>query len=94
MAEELWHLTGHPGSVHEQPWPGWDEGLAQEETVQVAVQVDGRVREVIEVEQGAGEAEVREAALAQPKVQQHLAGRAIRKVFYVPGRVLNIVLER
>jgi leucyl-tRNA synthetase len=94
IAEELWRLTGHTGSVHTQPWPGWDEALAQEQTVQVAVQVDGRVREVIEVERDSGEAEVREKALAQPKVQQHLAGRAVRHVYYVPGRILNIVLER
>jgi leucyl-tRNA synthetase len=94
IAEELWRLTGHTGSVHEQNWPGWDEALAREETVQVAVQVDGRVREVIEVERSAGEAEIRELALAQPKVHQHLAGRAVRQVYYVPGRILNFVLER
>jgi len=94
IAEELWELTGHKGSVHQQPWPAWDEELAREEISQVAIQVDGKLRQVIEVPIDASQAEVEEEALRQPRVQQHLSGRAIQKVIYVQGKILNIVTRR
>ncbi len=91
IAESLWRLTAHQDSVHQQAWPVWDEALMEEAVVEVAVQVDGRLRQVIEIEADAQQDEVLTAALEQPKVQQHLANRRIVKVFYVPGRILNIV---
>jgi leucyl-tRNA synthetase len=92
IVEELWQLTGHPGSVHQQAWPTWDEALARDEMIQVPVQVNGRLREVIEVASDASPAEVQQAALTQPRVRQHLEGRSVKKVVYVPGKVLNIVV--
>ncbi len=94
IAEELWRLTGHDGSVHQQDWLAWDAELARDETVQIAVQVDGKVRQVIEVSVDAGQADVEALAYAEPKVQGFLAGRETVRVFYVPGRVLNIVTRR
>jgi leucyl-tRNA synthetase len=94
IAEELWQQTGHKGSVHQQPWPEWDPRLAREQMLQVAVQVDGRLREVIEVQAGASEEQVRALALEQPKVQQHMQGREVERVFYVPGKILNIVTRQ
>lgn len=91
LAEELWELTGHAGSVHQQDWPDWDEELAQEEGATIAVQVDGKLRHVIEVPLDADEVEARERALAQPKVQQHLKGKKVTKIFYIPGKIMNIV---
>ena len=91
FAEELWSLTGHSGSVHQQPWPSWQAELARQEMVEVAVQVDGRVRGVVTVPAAASQAEVEAQAKASAKVQPHLAGRALVKVFYVPGRILNMV---
>jgi len=91
FAEELWSLTGHNGSVHEQEWPAWDEDLARDELVQIPIQVDGRLRAVIEISQDIVEAGVREEALADPKVQQHIAGREVVKFIYVPGKVVNVV---
>ena len=49
IAEELWQLTGHTGSVHQQTWPAWDAELARDEMVQIPIQVNGKLREVIEV---------------------------------------------
>jgi leucyl-tRNA synthetase len=94
FAEELWHLTGHSGSVHSQAWPAWDEDLARDEMMQIPVQVDGKLREVIEVACDAPQDEVREAALAQAKVKQHIAGRTLAKVIYVPGKVVSVVTHR
>jgi leucyl-tRNA synthetase len=93
MTEELWRLTGHSGSVHRQTWPTWDETLARDETVQVPVQVNGKLRGVVEVPSEAGLEEVQQAALAQARIQQHLEGQKIDKLIFVSGKVLNIVTE-
>lgn len=91
LAEELWHLTGQTGSVHLEPWPAYDESALVMDTITVVVQVGGKVRDRLEVPAGIGEAELRELALAAEKVQPHLAGKAVRDVFVVPGRLVNIV---
>jgi leucyl-tRNA synthetase len=91
LAEELWQLTGHTGSVHQQTWPVWDEGLARQELVQVPIQINGKLREVIEVPVDTPQAEIEKLAYAQPKVQQHLGGKGIARIVYVPGKIFNIV---
>src|SRR5690606_28434062 len=92
IAEELWERTGRPYSVHQQPWPEFDPGQAREETVRLAVQVNGRVRGHIDVPADADEAAVRAAADAEPNVREHIEGRPVARVVYVPGRLLNLVL--
>jgi leucyl-tRNA synthetase len=91
IADELWRLTGHSGSVHNQPWPTWEEELAREEIAQVAVQINGKLRAVIDISPDAIQEQVEALALAHPKVQRHLEGREIARVIYVPGKILNIV---
>jgi leucyl-tRNA synthetase len=91
ITEELWHLTGHSGSVHQQSWPTYDPDLAADDIAQIPVTVDGKVREVISVPVDAEEIEVREQAFAQARVQQFLAGRDVTKVIFIPGKILNIV---
>jgi leucyl-tRNA synthetase len=91
IADELWQLTGHTGSAHQQTWPTWDADLARDETLQIPVQIDGRLRGVVELSKDAGPEEALEAALAQPRVQQHLNERRVARSIYVPGKVLNIV---
>jgi leucyl-tRNA synthetase len=91
LVEEIWSLTGHTGSIHSQPWPVWDPELAWEEQVEIAVQVDSRIRAVVEVPAQAGQAEVLEKALAEPKVRQYLEGRQVSQIFFVPGRIINLV---
>ena len=93
IAEELWSLTGHSGSVHQQPWPAWDSELTQEELVQIAVQVNGKLRQVIEVAAQVGQTEVESLAMEQAKVQPYIAGKQITRVIYIPGKVLNIVVR-
>jgi leucyl-tRNA synthetase len=88
--EELWARLGGQGSVHDQPWPEAGEVLAVE-TVELAVQVDGRLRDRVTVPTGAGEHEARAAALARPRVQDAIGDRTVRRVVVVPGRVVNVV---
>jgi leucyl-tRNA synthetase len=91
IAEELWELTGHTGSVHQQAWPEWDAELAREEVVEIPVQIDGKVRALVAVSAGADEAEVKEKAYAHPKVRQHLDRREVVKEIYVEGKVYSVV---
>lgn len=93
MAEELWRLTGHTGSVHRQTWPVWNEELARDEIIQIPVQVNGKLRGIVEVSSEAGPEEVQQAALSQSRIQQHLEGQKIDKLIFVSGKVLNIVTK-
>ncbi len=93
IAEELWARLGGPYSVHRQAWPEWDEALATEEIITMVVQVDGRVRDRLEVPAGTGEAEAQELALACDGVRRQLDGRRVARVIHVPGRLVNIVTE-
>jgi leucyl-tRNA synthetase len=89
LAEELWARLGEPFSVHEQPWPTYDDETASVERVTIAVQVDGRVRGRVELDAGAGEDESVDAARAA--VANLLSGRAIERVVFVPDRVVSFV---
>ena len=89
-AEELWHdALGNEGSVHDQPWPEYDPELAKADEVELAVQVNGKVKTKITVAADAEEDTIREAALAA--VSNALAGKEPRKVIVVKGRLVNIV---
>jgi leucyl-tRNA synthetase len=91
FAEELWHRLGHDDSVHTQSWPGFDEALTVDRQVTLVIQVNGKVRDRIDVPADISEEEARCLAEESPKVQQHLDGSAVRQVIYVPGRLVNIV---
>ena len=89
--EELWEHTGHSYSIHTAKWPTFDPALAKDDEVELAVQVNGKVRERITLAAGAPEADAMAAALALPKVAELAAGREPRKVIFVPDRLLNLV---
>ncbi|MDR7462909.1 MAG: leucine--tRNA ligase, partial [Armatimonadota bacterium] len=93
LAEELWERIGGPYSVHTQAWPTYDPELARTPEVTLVVQVDGRVRDRLTVPEDLPEAEARALALASERVRQHLDGRVVKDVVYVPGKVVNIVSE-
>ncbi|MBT4710906.1 MAG: leucine--tRNA ligase, partial [Alphaproteobacteria bacterium] len=92
MAEEAWALLGHTTPLTETPWPTFDPELAAEQTVTVGVQVNGKLRGTLHIPPGLDEAEVRELALAQDRVQLAIEGREIRKVIVVPDRIVNVVV--
>ena len=95
-AEELWHEVLGPASreqvLADQAWPGFDPGLVEALTVTIAVQVNGKLRGEVQAAAEAGEAEVRGLAEAQEKVRAHLAGKTLRKVVFVPRRLINFVV--
>ncbi len=91
ITEELWEQRGHPETLFDSSWPEYDESKLQAARVTIVLQIDGKLRDRVEVPAEAGEAEVLETALASPKAEQHLAGREIVKKIVVPGRLVNLV---
>jgi leucyl-tRNA synthetase len=94
LAEELWARLGEEYSVHEQRWPVAGPDADANHDVEIAVEVDGRVRGRLRVAVEADEHAVRTAALEHPDVDRVVAGRAVVRTVYVPGRVVNLVTER
>jgi leucyl-tRNA synthetase len=93
ISEELWRRMGHPESIFENPWPRHDEQALAEESSLVVVQIDGRVRHRIHVPASSGEEEVKAAALSSKRIRGLLGDRAVRRVVYVPQKLVNIVLQ-
>ena len=92
IAEELWERLGQPYSVHEQAWPEFDPSLTAMETVELVVQVNGKVRDRVEAAPDASEDEVRALAERSERVAELTAGKELRRVIYVPGRLINLVV--
>jgi len=92
LAEELWWELGHKTSVHNEPWPEVDPLALVKEVVELAVQVNGRLRDKIEVPSDADEETVKELALQAEKVVPFLSGATVRKVIVVKGSLVNIVI--
>lgn len=93
MAEELYALLGGQGLMVKQPWPVADQAALKQDTLEVPVQINGKVRTRVTVPTGAGEQEVSEIALTDTRIAQHLQGKRITKTLYVPGRILTIVVQ-
>ena len=91
LSEELWHVMGHEASVHEQPWPAYDPEMLVEEEVEMAVQINGRVRDKLVVPAEADRETVEQLALNQERIKNHLSGKTVRKVIVVPKKLINIV---
>ena len=93
VAEELWERIGHTGSVAYAPWPEYDPVLAADATITMVVQVDGKVRDRIEVSADIGEAEARGLALASEKVRAQLGGAEPARVIVRAPALVNVVLR-
>ncbi len=91
ISEELWQALGHAESAAYAPWPVFDSRHTREATIDIPVQINGRVRGRIVVPAGAAEDEIKQAALSDIKIKKHLEGRALRKVILVPGKLVSIV---
>jgi len=92
MADEVWEALGHSGSTYHARWPQWDEHIAADEMISMAVQINGKVRDRITVPAGSDEATVRQAALESPKVAQVVEGHEIRRVVLVPDRLISFTI--
>ena len=93
MTEELWEMNGYEYSIHQQEFPSWDDDLASEDNITLILQVNGKVRDKIEVSIEIEESEAQALALASLKVQSHIEGKSIAKTVYVPGRLVNVVVS-
>ncbi len=90
IAEEIWKSLGHEGGILRAAWPTVDPDALQRDTLELGVQVNGKLRGRVTVPADADEAAIREAALGEPAVQRHLDGKTVRKVIVIPGRLVNI----
>jgi leucyl-tRNA synthetase len=94
LTEELWERRGHVETLLETEWPTWDEAKIRRSRITLVVQVDGKLRDRVEVPADADDGEVRAAALASERVREHLGGRELAKAVVVPGRLVNLVTRR
>ncbi len=92
LAEELWEKLGNEPSIFDAGWPEWDDAACVEDEVTYAIQVKGKLRDTITMPRGSAEADVLNAALSRDKIKRYVAEpSAIRKVIFVPDRILNII---
>lgn len=92
ITEELWQLMGHQGSLVFYPWPHADESLLVSEKACIAIQVNGKVRGILEVSTGWPEDKLKAEALKVPNVIKFLDGQPIRKIIIVPNKIVNILV--
>ena len=92
FAEELWEGLGHSGGIDAAGWPAVDQAATIDDELLIVVQVNGKLRGKVTVSASASEDEVKASALADAKVNSFIEGKAVRKVIYVPGKLLNIVV--
>jgi leucyl-tRNA synthetase len=93
MAEELWQALGHTETLAYEPWPKFDPALAREDTIEVPVQINGRVRSKLSVPTDADAKALETAARADARIAELLAGKQIVKAIVVPGRLVNFVIK-
>jgi leucyl-tRNA synthetase len=92
LAEEIWRRLGHADSLAYEAWPACDEALARDEAVEVAVQVNGKIKTRIKVPSDADDAAIEQAAMDDAKTRAAMAGKAAKKVIVVKGRLVNIIV--
>ena len=93
IAEELWQALGHNQSLAYEPWPAFDEGLTRDQSLEIPVQVNGKVRSKVQLAAGTPPAELEAAARADERIAEQLAGKQVVKVIAVPDRMINFVVK-
>ena len=93
MSEEIWKELGGKTSIHEEPWCEWDENLAKASKITLVVQVNGKVKDKLEADEGASNDELQALALASDKIKEITDGKEIVKVIVVPKKLVNIVIK-
>ena len=92
LAEEIWEITGHKGSISQTTWPEYDENFVRDQEVDLVVQVNGKLRDKIRVPADITEQKAETLARQSDKVKVHLAGKTVKNVVFVPGRLINFVI--
>jgi leucyl-tRNA synthetase len=93
ITEELWQLKGYPYSIHNQPWPKWDEAKTREEELTIAIQVNGKLKGKINVPATASKEDVLKKAMEENRVFSYLKEKTVVSTIYVPGRIVNLVVK-
>ena len=93
ITEELWQQLGHDGSVHIAEWPVWDDQYLIDKTINIVVQVNGKVRATLQLPADVTEAVATQTALAHPRVQTAIGHKKPARIIYVPGRLVNVVAQ-
>jgi len=93
MGEELWERLGHADTLAYEPWPEHDEALLVEDTIEIPVQIQGKMRGVIAVAADAEKDAILAAAKSDEKIAKHLEGKTVVKEIYVPGRMVNLIVK-
>jgi leucyl-tRNA synthetase len=88
----MWSRIGGTYSVHNQLWPVFDPELAAEDSVEMVIQINGKIKDRITVPAGSSEETVKEAVLGRSIVQEAMEGKTIKKFIVVPGRLVNLVV--
>lgn len=92
ITEELWEQRGRPYSIHQQAWPKWDEEVAKEDTITIVLQVNGKVRDKLEIPANTSMEDIQTIALMSERVREFLNGKEPHKVIVVPGKLVNVVV--
>ena len=93
MSEEIWKELGYEGSIHDEPWCEWDENLAKASKITLVVQVNGKVKDKLEADEGASNEELQALALSSDRVKELTNGKEVVKVIVVPKKLVNIVVK-
>ena len=93
LTEELWHQLGKKSSIHNQSWPKYNPKLIEEKKIVLVIQINGKLRDKIEVEKNISKEEAIKIALSREKVKKHLTGKKIKKEIFVPGKLINFVAQ-
>jgi len=91
LTEELWHFLGHKDSIHNQRWPKYDKELVKEKKITLIIQINGKVREKMAAEAGISEEEAKKIALESKKIKKYLKGKEVKRIIFVPDKLINIV---
>ena len=92
ISDEIWHLIGNSKSVHLEKWPVFDEDALKENSYELVIQINGKVRDKINVEINISDDEIKEKTLVRPNVKKWIDNKTIRKIIIVKGRIINIVV--
>ena len=92
ISDEIWHLIGNSKSVHLEKWPVFDEDALRENSYELVIQINGKVRDKINVEINISDDEIKEKTLIRPNVKKWIDNKTIRKIIIVKGRIINIVV--